>query len=358
MVASLARQGVHRVGQAGPRACDAAGVGLARAALTLGLIWCAVAACKRGSRGAPPGEDAAATVDDLADGDGGAALDADEVELLAAVDDGALEVALERRADPAVVGDVIHVHRTHVSFALVVEATGDAPVRARLPTALFAHLPGYAYPYEGEGCLPPRQFLVTLSGDAVEVAAGTPLRVPVEAAWYLGNAHRPPPAAASGPTRFTVEAAPDDDPLVRLADEVADAPELGGLAFAIAGGCSPEPWLTEAAVGGVPIARLARIEQALAAAGVEARSPAFDEARARKAEILARLETELETYRARGSIEGLAVLYAASDPAFRRAYAGDPDVSAAVARYLEPDASGAPPAVVEALLAALAAPSP
>jgi hypothetical protein len=312
-------------------------------ALVLLLVG-GIGACKGKRRAAaPPSEDAAVEAEE-GDAEAGEAIDL--------LDAAALTVELERVSGPTVTQTYIDLRNWISELTLVVTNGSDAPIRATLPSYLFAHLPDYVYPYGDEGCLPPVQLVVAMPADEIEIPPGDTFRLHVPEAWFLGNAMRPFPARASGPSRFAVEAAPEDHPHVRLAEVVRDAPEAG-LAFAFAGGCTPDAWLERA-----PVRRLVEAERALRDAGIEPRSPVFDAARARRAATVTTLTDELTTYEHQRTLEGLTIRDLASDPAFSDAWAGDAEIAALVARFLQTDATGARPAIIVGLLERLGVASP
>lgn len=261
--------------------------------------------------------------------------DAEPVEIEQMVDAvaaGAIEVTLLQQAGSRLAGNVLYVDEVVTTTKLVIE-NRDEDATIALPRYVLARLPGYVYPYAPEGCLPPDPWLVALPEEPVAIAAGERAELAVAAMWYLGNAQRPPPSSGDA-WQLAVTEAPDDGHFARLADAVADDPVVSRVAFAVAGGCTPEPWLTDTTLASVAGSAIGDAERALAAAGFDpARSPVFVAARTHRRDTIAKLRAELPAFEASHSLEGLQILYAASDPAFAAFFHGDVEVAELVARY-------------------------
>jgi hypothetical protein len=239
-----------------------------RAALVLALGACG------GKKSAPPAEEVATDED--------AALEA--VELDVAVEAGDVALRLEMRAVSPVRHDVMYLDEMYSEAWLVTENKSGRRLAIAYPSYLYAKLPGYEYPYTGEGCLPDEQFLFAAPTDEVTMPADGELGEHVLRIWYLGNSMRPPPhAAGGGGAPYEVRAAPEEDGLVRLAVRLEDEPALAARAFTIAGGCTPEDWLL-AGLGDDPVDEIDAIEQHLRFAGyaVGSRFPIFTKLRAKR----------------------------------------------------------------------------
>jgi hypothetical protein len=215
-----------------------------------------------------------------------------------------IHYAAVQEAEFPVRQNVMYVDEEFTATRLRVTNTRSDRVGIDVGTYWLARLPGYQYPYPEEGCLPEWPFLIVVPHDEVVVGAGESVELNPSHMFYLGNAERPWPQPSSGLRwELEVQDASNEEALVHLAYAIGDAKELD-FAFAIAGGCSPEPWLTDALLAGKSAADLARVEAMFRDAGLPA-APVFAAARKKRDDLVAQLRDELGTFRATHSFEGL-----------------------------------------------------